>query len=137
MCVKKIDSEQYGIVKGWWEKHNFPVVPVEALSRDGFISYADDKPTVACYLYIPDNGSVAWLEWWVRNPEASKEEVSIGFKELVEVAEAVAKSNKVLFLFMSSNNDNLINRMKSFGFNESDKNVTILLKSLGGESCQQ
>lgn len=65
-------SEDYNIVKEWWEKHNWPVIPQSSLSTTGFIVKDENGEGVLVAWIYHTNSDIAWMEWIISNPAGVK-----------------------------------------------------------------
>jgi len=126
--MKVFTSEDYGMIKSWWEGHDAPVVPEHGLSRTGLIAYSGDKPVAAAWLYSTDS-SVAFLEHFVSNPDATNRERSKGMNGLIGAFFGIADELKVSKLFGMVKPKSLVRRSVSAGANIVEENIYLLVRN--------
>jgi hypothetical protein len=116
--IKPVDKETYPLIVQWWKGHNFPILPLEALSSQGYIAYQDNKPVCAGFLYLPrpGDGVIAWVEWFVANPLAAYEERSKGFQDLLDYMGEIAKKNGIITLVTFTGSKKMEKRFEECGF---------------------
>lgn len=116
--IKSITPETYEIVVDWWQRHNFHVIPYEMLPKRGYISYIDEMPIAAGFLYIPedDDGKIAFSCWYVRNPAATPADVDLGFTELGAHIQKVCKEKGIWGCFTFTGVPALIDRLEALDY---------------------
>lgn len=129
MTIKLFEpNEHYKLVAEMWEAQNWPIIPLEGLPTTGMITFQDDIPVAAGFLYNTDS-SMAWLEFIVGNPDIDYELRGQGLDLVIQGLTKVAKNMNKKMIFTVSNHKRLIDRYKSFDFKEQDT-VTELVRSL-------
>lgn len=109
----------YDMISSWWTGYSFPVVPKESLPKNGLII----EGICAGFLYCTDS-NIAWLEFVVGNPVASKEVRKSGLTELLSGLTGLAKELGYDVLFSSVSHQNLMDRYLEAGFKKTDINMT-------------
>ena len=104
MKIKKIDSDDYIMLKDWWEKHGWKPVHPYLLTNDGYLVLDNDFPIVAGW-YVKTNGLTALVEWIVKNPESKPKLFIKGLSFLCKTIEEQAKKDgyKMLITFLENN----------------------------------
>ena len=128
--VKKINDELYKILCEWWVARGWPILPHGLLPKIGFASFIGEKPVIAGFLYKDSTSWFGMMEWVVANPDTSQDERDAGFKELAEHICGEAKKVGIACLMTAVNNDRLIEKYKTCGFEEKDKGMTIMMRNL-------
>lgn len=120
--VKNLDQDLYDnhLIK-WMEKHNFPLVPKEVFPEDtSIVAFIGDKPIAHVALYLPfnpDKTKLAYTAFYVRNPEASKEESAEAFNTIQRKIDEICREFKIDRIVSFSGNEALLNRMGAMGYN--------------------
>lgn len=123
--LRTFEASDYSDVASWWKAHNWPVLPIEALPKLGFI-----VPGVcAGWLYETDS-TLCWLEWVVSNPLTSKEERSVALDEVISSLLSRAKELGFKQVFTTVVHPKLVDRYKNHGFVVTDQAMTNLIRSL-------
>lgn len=130
MKARRLTEKDHPVVKSWWEAHKWPAISRDLLPETGII-VESDRPIVAGWVYKTDS-KMGWLEWIISNPETTKEERSQALDELLQVALSEARDLGLTVLFGALSHAGLIDRYKKHGFSETDTNVTLLIRNLGG-----
>ena len=126
--IKEIGDEELVFVKEWGEgKNPFTILP-KYLLPDGLIAYVDDKPVVAGFMYVTTDKAMGFIAFIICNPDSDAIARGKAFPELLEGFNAKAKELGVQFLFTTTNNASLTNRLRNDGFIECDTDVVHLLK---------
>lgn len=118
-------DKDYDVISSWWKSYKFPVIPREALPKNGFII----DETCAGFIYSTDS-SISWLEFVVANPSLSKEERKQGLQKLLLGLTGLAKELGYSIIFSSVNHSSLMERYKEVGFEQSDTNMTNFIRRL-------
>lgn len=118
----------HGVLARWWDAHSWPVIPHDALPSTGMIACAEE-PVCAAFLYKTDS-SIAWMEWFISDPQAEKRHVSIGLDMIIEELSAFAKEQGFKTIFTSMHHRGLIRRLERHGFKTQDTDVTQLMRIL-------
>lgn len=130
MEISLINLEtDYEIVKGWWEKHSWPVIPKASLSSTGFIVKDGTNSVLAGWVYHT-NSDIAWLEFVISNPEIKGEIRDQAFDLLFNVTSEYAKVNNFKNIFTSVKHPNLMKRLEKNQFVKADENMTNFIRSL-------
>jgi hypothetical protein len=129
MWISEVGDVEYAIAKSWWEDHGWEVVRRDALSDMGIMVWNESTPIYAGWVYYTGS-NITLLEWIVSNKSATPEEKSGGMEVLVDEASNISKSLGAKFMMTFSNNNKLINKLTSIGYQETDKGVTHMIKPL-------
>jgi len=126
MQIMKFDKDKhYDTICSWWEKHQWPKIPLTMLPQTGYI--VDDL--CAGFLYQTDS-NIAWLEFIISNPESTKDDRSKALDILIDRLSEDARGMGFTMIFSSINHSNLINKYEKNGFNIADKNMTNMVRIL-------
>lgn len=120
-----ITTQDYPLISSWWKARNWPAVPQEVLSTMGLII----EPYCFGFIYSSDS-KIAWLEFLCSNPATDSKERNEAMDILIEALVDLAKQQGFKFVFTSSVDTKLIDRLTKRGFGVTDKNVTHLLRSI-------
>lgn len=123
------EDEHYQILIEWWKAQNWQVMPIHALPTTGVISYKDNKPVAAGFLYDTDS-SFAWLEWIVGNPDVDHEDRGEGLDSVINALVTFAELKGKELIMTSSHHERLIERYKEHNFQVTDKGMSILIRSI-------
>ena len=126
---ERVEMKHYDFIKEWWVDHDWDVVPPSILTNEGIVVYKDDTPIFAGWLLLHGT-DMCFFEWIVSNKKATKEQKSGGFKYLLQIAETLAKYNGAKFILHMTNNNKLVEMMKSQDYKVTDENCTHLLKQI-------
>ena len=102
--IKLIDSDDYILIRKWWEAHDWEPVHPYLLSNTGLMIFDEDLPIVAGW-YGKTNSLTALVEWVVKNPEAKPKQFIKALSLLCETIEDLAKGDgyKMLLTFLEHN----------------------------------
>lgn len=119
--------QHYSEVRSWWNAQAWPPIEQEFLPQNGFVVEADGKLICAGWLYSTDS-AFSWLEFIVGNPHISHVERGLGLDRLIQGAQARAKELGFKAVFMSVQNQRLIDRLVTgHGFVVADASATNLI----------
>lgn len=124
------DEEIANILVPWWEKHKFPPVHLDYLSRTGIMVSKNGIDLYAGFVYYTQT---AWglLEFVVSNPSRESVQYKRGALErLVDIASVLSKEKGVKALFISTNNKGFRNQLLKSGFLDGDSDTYQLVKNL-------
>ena len=131
MTVRDTRRGDYEMFVSWWDGHVGWEAPLEhALPDSGFLVEGDGFPVVAGWLYRTDS-SIAWLEWIISNPQASKEERADALPILIERLTHEARMLGFKIVFTSTNNKRLLAQYEEAGFATMEKDVIHLVRRIG------
>ncbi len=126
MNIKLFEKEKdYQTICSWWEKHNWPKIPLVMLPQTGYII----DNVCAGFLYQTDS-NIAWLEFIISNPDITKENRSKALDILIDKLSETARGLGFTTIFTSSNHPSLINKYENNGFTKADFNMTNLMRIL-------
>lgn len=126
--IKQIDDELYGVLCSWWKLHGWTCMPRALLPKTGHVSFVEDKPVIAGFLYKMEDCCFGVIAWVVGNPESTSEERSIGFSELLESFKVKSKEMGIVGLWTSvPGGNNLVNRYLENGFKIADNEAKNLM----------
>lgn len=102
---RKIEEQDWDTLASWWEGHNWPVVPRDALpenGKGGIIIEENNEPVIAGYIY-QTNSKGCWLEYIISKPDykgsrshlissliqtAEKAAIALGFKYMLFIGKS-------------------------------------------------
>ena len=118
------------MLAGWWKARSWLAVPEEYLPEIGYVIYEDEFPVLAGFLYFPSK-TLAWTDWMVANPEATKEQKDKAFPILFDLVESVAKEMGALVMFTGARKGHPYQkRAQTAGFDVADEEMVHLYKRL-------
>lgn len=129
MTLKVYENEHYEILVDWWKKQDWQALPADMLSPTGFISYDEETPIAAGFLYNTDS-NWAVIEWVVGNPDVDHEKRSEGLDLVLNGLLITAEGLGKKYIQTIVEHKRLIERYKNFKFMETDKNMTVMIRSL-------
>jgi hypothetical protein len=130
MTLELFDKDKhYDIICSWWSKHDWPIVPINALPKTGLIVSDDGMYTCSGFLYATDS-SLCWLEWIVSNPDVEYNKRDMSMYLLINGLVEISKKNKFSHIFTSASHSGLIERYKNCGFKQTDLSMTNLIKEI-------
>jgi hypothetical protein len=129
MNVRKIEKEDMNYINSWWVSHNWQPVHPYMLSPDGYIVTSGEKRFVAGW-YGTTNSKTAIMEWIVKNPRCTREEVDESLSLLCEAIEQRAKSDNYKAIATIIEHKNLKKFLSNRSFTEGDKKMDTYLKIL-------
>lgn len=123
--MRFIEDTDYETLSTWWAAYKFPVVPKDSLPKNGFII----DNTCAGFIYCTDS-NIAWLEFVIANPHASKEARKEGLQKLLLGLTGLAKELGYKVIFSSVNHSGLMERYLEAGFEKTDQNMTNFMRRI-------
>ena len=129
MKIKLIDSDDYMLIRKWWEKHEWEPVHPYLLSDTGYLILDEDTPIVAGW-YVKTNGLTALVEWIVKNPKAQPKQFIKALSLLCETIEDIAKGDGFKMVLTFLENDKLKKFMKRRKYKSGDIGLDTYLKAL-------
>lgn len=123
MQIKKFEESDYPLLCSWWFEHGWNPIPLELLPKVGYV--VDE--ICAGFLYV-NNSGLCHLEWLVSDPRSDKAIRNEALTLLIDSLCSTAKEHNLKAIFTTSNNKNLIERLKNHGFIVTDTSVTHLIK---------
>lgn len=125
MEVRKFQTSDYFELCGWWNKHNWPCIPLDHLPENGFIV----EGLAAGFLYKTDS-KFGLLEFVVANPDSSKEDRAQALDLVIDNTLNLAKELGFKSIFSSITHPKLIQRYQEHGFMMTDENMTNMIRRL-------
>ena len=129
MKIKLIDSDDYMLIRKWWEKHEWEPVHPYLLSDTGYLILDEDMPIVAGW-YVKTNGLTALVEWIVKNPKAQPKQFIKALSLLCETIEDIAKGDGFKMVLTFLENDKLKKFMKRRKYESGDIGLDTYVKAL-------
>ena len=130
MKVVRVRTEDfYGVMRQWWEAHNFPIVAIDVLPVHTFVCYNDKIPVYSCCFYNTDS-DLAWIAWQISNPKVPFHMKAGGLELLFEEMEKYAKQLNYLMLFTTSHTPQVVDALQKQNFSLGDENVNHYVKLL-------
>lgn len=114
--IKTIDKELYEIICGWWRARGWPAMPLDALSKRGYIVFIDDRPIVAGFLYKDETSCLGMFGWIISSPDSTHDERDKCLDELISHVEFVAKDIGITLLMTSIKHGSLVEKLKGHSF---------------------
>lgn len=130
MIVRKFDPElDYIDAVTCWKQQEWPAIPLDLLPKTGIVVESDQSKLAFGWLYLTDS-KMSILEFIVGNPNVSWQERDEAIHLVINALCLEAKGNGARSIFTSVNHPRLIERYKSQGFAETDRNMTNLIRNL-------
>ena len=129
MKIKLIDSDDYILIRKWWEQHDWEPVHPYLLSNTGYLILDEDTPIVAGW-YVKTNGLTALVEWIVKNPKAQPKQFIKALSLLCETIEDIAKGDGFKMVLTFLENDKLKKFMKRRKYESGDIGLDTYVKTL-------
>ena len=129
MTIKKIDSDDYNMLKDWWKEHNWKPVHPYLLTNDGYLVLDNDFPIVAGW-YVKTSGLTALIEWIVKNPKAKPKQFIKALSLLCELVEQLAKGDGYKMIITFLENNKLKKFMKRRKYEQGDISLDTYVKNL-------
>lgn len=123
--IKRFEHSDYPLLVEWWKSHKWPSVPQECLPQIGFIV----NDLCAGFLYQTDS-SICIMEWIIADKKSDLVKRRESLDILIATLSNEAKNLGFKHIFTSTPHTSLISRYKKLGFNQTDTNVTNLLRSI-------
>lgn len=121
----------HATVSAWWAAHNWPAVPKELLTTDGFVAVDDDGTLLAAgWLFVADAAPLAMMEWLVSNPDIKPRAAMRALEAIVDAALGSARRSGVRAVFTFCKQQALSRLYQRHGFQKGDEGVTSLVCSL-------
>jgi hypothetical protein len=123
-------KKHYDIVGAWWLEHKWPIIPLSSLPINGLFVKKNGELAAIGFLYLFDCDA-AMIEWITVNPFIDAEERSGAVGLLIDELCSLARKKQCRIVFMALNNDKLIARAETRGFQVTERNMTHLIRNLG------
>lgn len=108
----------------FWDDNNWPRIPLESLPENAIGSYFEDEGDILAFAFIYDtNSNISWFEWMTCSITCRKQKRSEIIASTIEFAENYARQNGKI-LFTSVRNVNLISRLESRNWKQTDSGMT-------------
>lgn len=123
-------EDHYEEICRWWCFHDWTPIPRSHLSTIGFVVLIDNTLASAGWLYLT-NSAFSWMEFIIANPDVRKEARSYALSALIDEIKTASKARGFKSIYMSAENNSLIERLKRHGFEVSEKGMTNLICHAG------
>lgn len=129
--VRQIVLEQdYSDLEKWWKDWKFSYsIPPEMLPKVGLIVEQNGLKICSVFIYQTDSG-YCWLNWFLSNKTAKKEQRKQGLEVLINSATFIAKKLGFKAAFITINNAGFESKLKKYGFINQEINKNEYLKVL-------
>jgi len=138
--IRPYVPEDYPMLASWWSAHKWEAVPEAILPGLGVVAYHREKageteafPLCAAFLYMSNSNGVCWMEWLVSNPKAQGMETIRAINAVVTFMEQEAKRLGYGVMLTACRQESLGRIYQKIGFQVTDRNVTHMIKIIGGE----
>jgi hypothetical protein len=125
-------AQDYDMVCGWWQGHDWDAVPPFFLPKLGAIAFVVDgdktEDVAAAWLYMDNSAPVCWLEYMVSNPKANAGRAVKALRHLDTFLTGEAKATGYVVMMTTCRQDSLVKFHQKNGFKKTDENVTHLVK---------
>ena len=121
-------DHHYKTVAKWWQDHDWPVLPTQALPVRGMLVVYHEQLICAGWMYDSDS-SIAWVEWVTSNPGITDKRLVLrSLQFLIESLSVWAFEIGKESVFTSVKNPGLIRIYEKLGFLETDTGMVNLVK---------
>lgn len=127
--IDKFKPEQYAMVRSWWDNAKEIAPELKLMPETSYILSYEGTPVLSVSLFLT-NGSLAWVENFIGNPEFKGNLRKQLGKMLLNHLEGVAKENKKDRLFCMSMNEKTTKRYIELGFIKTVENITCFTKGV-------
>lgn len=131
MKARKLNNNDYNILKEWWGFWRFPAPSLLALpdyGLGGMMIQNDSGEDVACGFIYDTNSHVALIEFVVSNPKSSKKDREEGILKLLEELSLECERRDYKIIFSSLKHEGLINKYLQSGFGFGTRGTSELIK---------
>lgn len=111
MEVRVFTEEDIDEINDWFDDRNEAGISARVLSRTGLIA-----PGVACGFLFATDSRICFLDFYISNPLAPKEERAAAFDEITRRLIEVAKERDYSLIFGASSHKSIQERCVKFGF---------------------
>lgn len=130
MKVRFFDiNKDYEDIKSWCEQRQFPILVKEMLSTTGFICEDESNKIAATWVYIT-NSPTFLMQFTINNPNLDWKIRNEGMQQIFNAASDFSKKHGAKLLLASVENKRLIEKLEVNGFEQTDKNVTHMIRGL-------
>lgn len=130
VTIRAVRDDDRPMLEAWWRGHGIDPLPLPALPPNGFVAESGGAPVAAAWLYCTDS-CIAWLEWFVRDPNASREQMDGVIETLIDEASERARKLGFDLIFCAARHDSLLRKLVATGFVEwENKSMSLLLRKL-------
>jgi len=116
-------ENDYDMVKEWWKKYGSDMLLKEFLPQTGIIIEVDKIPSACGFLYKTDS-KICVFEFFIANPDVTKEVRNKALDALVYTAVEWARLNNFGMIYTSTGIKGFGNRLTDKGFIKADENQT-------------
>lgn len=117
-------EKHYETIRSWWDFYKWPDFSLKVLPKWGIITYHENKPSCACWLYETDS-SLCMAESLVSNPEIAKKHRGKIIDKTIERCLDYAKSLGYEVMYAAISIPALSNRLDKYGFVAGKKNLNM------------
>lgn len=129
MQVRQFEDLDYEEVMQWWKAQDWTPMPLDMLSKTGFIVEDNGQKLAATWIF-PTNCPIYIMEWTVGNPEATWEKRAEALDLVTNTACQWAKNDGAKLIFTMTKNKRFLEKLECNGFNITDTDMTHLIRSL-------
>jgi len=120
-------ADHYEMLVRWWNAHpTWTPVPAPCLPK-GFVIRSEERFICAGFLYKTVGTPVNAIEWVISNPDTTKRERDKGLDLLFTSLLSLTSKGELILGF--SHHPSLIRKYEKFGFQESDKGMSLMIKA--------
>lgn len=127
--VHKFLPENYELIKGWWEKREFPPAHFEHLPPTGFLVAYKGVPLACGFLFNTD-AHIAVIGNFVSNPDVQKDLRQPAIDFLIEFLTSRAKDTGNTMVCCSTNLVGLGVRFENHKFVKTDTGVSMYARGI-------
>lgn len=124
------EGDYDNILKGWWERWRWPIVPRNFLPDNGtggIMISKDGIDICAMFLYFA-NSDLCFLGFSISNPEYKENDRLKAIEKLIEISCEYAFEKGYEYIYSVANKKTLIDGHKKNGFNPSLSNCVEMIK---------
>ena len=123
-CKKYDENQHYKLIESWWIEREGAAPQPDMLSHYGWISFFNQRPIAALWLYPILGSKVAWVGWPIANPDSGKLERNLALDTVFDKIENTAKEMGYKYIWTTSGVNPVQNRLKERGYKQGDSNIT-------------
>ncbi len=123
MQYRFFTEDDYAMICSWWESWKWQPIPITSLPKTGIIVSNGGVDVCAAFLYKSDS-AICWLEWFISNPQAKREQRKGSIEYLIDVSADVAREYGFSMILCSLKHENLMRKVEDAGFVRTETGMT-------------
>lgn len=115
-------DKDYDMFKSWWTERKHVIIPKDFLTPFGFISYIDDKPISAMWLFPVLGSKSCSIRFPISNPDSTKKERNECLIDIIKKLNSLAREMDYKYVLCTTNHTGLIDKLKQVNYVEDASN---------------